>query len=168
MQPLILRSRAGHGLERPLLTHVVDYPHDATRFLPQPDGTARFGRVEDGIVRALEAPSALAWLSGERGDETGEEHPLDAVTLLAPVPEPPSVRDFYAFEGHVAAGWRRRGGEIPDGLVRGARVLLLEPRVDPRPGRAVKRPEATRDARLRARDRRGDRRRRRDRGVHAA
>lgn len=26
---------------------------------------------------------------------------------------PPSIRDFFAFEGHVAAGWRRRGGDIP-------------------------------------------------------
>jgi len=26
---------------------------------------------------------------------------------------PPSIRDFMAYEGHTAAGWRRRGGEIP-------------------------------------------------------
>ena len=31
-----------------------------------------------------------------------------------PVLRPPSVRDFYAFEGHVRTMWERRGGEIPE------------------------------------------------------
>lgn len=111
----------------------------------QPDGTARFGRVEDDIVRALEAPSALAWLSGERGYETGEEHPLDAVTLLAPVPEPPSVRDFYAYEGHVATGWRKRGGEIPDAWYEAPAFYFANPASVHGPGEPIKRPEATRE-----------------------
>ena len=111
----------------------------------QPDGTARFGRVEDGIVRALEAPSALAWLSGERGHETGEEHPLDAVTLLAPVPEPPSVRDFYAYEGHVATGWRKRGGAIPDAWYEAPAFYFANPASVHGPGEPIKRPEATRE-----------------------
>lgn len=33
--------------------------------------------------------------------------------LHAPVPNPPSIRDFYAFEQHVAAGYVKRGREIP-------------------------------------------------------
>ena len=33
--------------------------------------------------------------------------------LLAPVLEPPSIRDFYAFEAHVAAGYRTRGRDVP-------------------------------------------------------
>lgn len=33
--------------------------------------------------------------------------------LSAPLPDPPSIRDFYAFEQHVAAGYTRRGREIP-------------------------------------------------------
>src|SRR5688500_7423819 len=27
-------------------------------------------------------------------------------TLAAPIPDPPSIRDFFAFEQHVAAGYR--------------------------------------------------------------
>ena len=30
-----------------------------------------------------------------------------------PVPDPPSIRDFYAFEQHVASGYRKRGRVIP-------------------------------------------------------
>ncbi len=31
-----------------------------------------------------------------------------------PILRPPSVRDFYAFEGHVRTMWERRGGEVPE------------------------------------------------------
>jgi fumarylacetoacetate (FAA) hydrolase len=41
--------------------------------------------------------------------------PLDEVRLLAPVPTPPAVRDFYAFEAHVATARRTRGLDMdPD------------------------------------------------------
>jgi fumarylacetoacetate (FAA) hydrolase len=41
---------------------------------------------------------------------------LDARALAfgSPVLQPPSLRDFYAFEGHVRTMWERRGGEVPD------------------------------------------------------
>ncbi|HWQ13776.1 MAG TPA: fumarylacetoacetate hydrolase family protein [Roseiflexaceae bacterium] len=39
--------------------------------------------------------------------------PLDEVRLLAPLPRPPSLRDFYAFEEHVAASYRLRGRPVP-------------------------------------------------------
>ncbi len=38
--------------------------------------------------------------------------PADMLTLLSPVPEPPSVRDFYAFEQHVKAARARRNAEM--------------------------------------------------------
>lgn len=45
----------------------------------------------------------------------GEPEPLSEVRLLAPVPEPPSIRDFYAFEAHVATARRARGLDMePD------------------------------------------------------
>ena len=31
-----------------------------------------------------------------------------------PILRPPSLRDFYAFEGHVRTMWERRGGEVPE------------------------------------------------------
>jgi 2-keto-4-pentenoate hydratase/2-oxohepta-3-ene-1,7-dioic acid hydratase in catechol pathway len=48
-----------------------------------------------------------------RGD--GEPVPVGGVRLLAPVVEPPSIRDFYAFEQHVRTARARRGREMdPD------------------------------------------------------
>ncbi len=35
-----------------------------------------------------------------------------------PVLRPPSLRDFYAFEGHVATMWARRGTPVPDAWYR--------------------------------------------------
>jgi len=39
--------------------------------------------------------------------------PLDEVRLVAPLPRPPSLRDFYAFEQHVATASRNRGRDVP-------------------------------------------------------
>jgi len=39
--------------------------------------------------------------------------PLDEVRLVAPLPQPPSLRDFYAFEQHVATANRNRGRNVP-------------------------------------------------------
>ena len=40
---------------------------------------------------------------------------LDAIQALAPIPRPPTVRDFYAFEQHVRTARQRRGLEMdPD------------------------------------------------------
>lgn len=64
-----------------------------------------------GELRVLAARSMLAWLEGEGREPTGETLPLDG-PLAAPVPEPPSFRDFYAFEGHATTGARLRGVEL--------------------------------------------------------
>ena len=39
----------------------------------------------------------------------GEPVPVREVRLLTPIPAPPSIRDFYAFEAHVATARRTRG-----------------------------------------------------------
>lgn len=44
--------------------------------------------------------------------DAGEPEPLADVSVLAPVPEPPSIRDFYAFEAHVATARASRGLEM--------------------------------------------------------
>jgi fumarylacetoacetate (FAA) hydrolase len=83
-----------------------------------PHGSTRVGRLDgdgdDGRVIELAAPTMLDWLRGDGHAPTGRDHAIADVLLLAPVPEPPSVRDFFAYEGHVATGWRLRGGEIPE------------------------------------------------------
>jgi 2-keto-4-pentenoate hydratase/2-oxohepta-3-ene-1,7-dioic acid hydratase in catechol pathway len=37
----------------------------------------------------------------------------DQIRLIAPLPDPPSLRDFIAFEDHIAATSKRRGQPIP-------------------------------------------------------
>lgn len=58
-------------------------------------------------------------------DEHGNAGPDDDLVLDAadlrfgpPLQRPPSFRDFYAFEGHVATMWARRGNPIPDAWYR--------------------------------------------------
>ena len=75
-------------------------------------GTRLVGRLDGDRVRVLAAPDMVGYLAGDGRDETGEAIPFAELRVLAPVPDPPSIRDFYAFEGHVAAGARRRGREI--------------------------------------------------------
>ena len=70
------------------------------------------GRVEGDRVIRLDAPTLAAVIGGGEAPDL-DELALDDVRLLAPIPEPPSVRDFYAFEQHVANARARRGGEVP-------------------------------------------------------
>jgi fumarylacetoacetate (FAA) hydrolase len=74
------------------------------------EGRTAPGRVEGERVIELGAPTLAAWLSAG-GTDVGE-HPLTAVRLLPPIPVPPSVRDFYAFERHVRTARAQRGLEI--------------------------------------------------------
>jgi fumarylacetoacetate (FAA) hydrolase len=68
------------------------------------------GRIEGDRVVELGAPSLVAWLV-EGGGEVGD-HEVGDVRLRAPVPHPPAVRDFYAFERHVATARAQRGLEM--------------------------------------------------------
>jgi fumarylacetoacetate (FAA) hydrolase len=68
----------------------------------------------DGAV-GQDALVAIAMARPDVPAAVGEPEPLDRVRLLAPVPEPPSIRDFYAFEAHVATARRSRGLDMePD------------------------------------------------------
>jgi fumarylacetoacetate (FAA) hydrolase len=76
----------------------------------QAEGRSAPGRVEGERVVELGAPSLAAWLA--KGGEDVAEHALAEVRLLAPILRPPSVRDFYAFERHVASARAQRGLEM--------------------------------------------------------
>jgi fumarylacetoacetate (FAA) hydrolase len=102
------------------------------------------GEVEDDRVHQLAAASMLDWLGGEGHSRSGEDHALADVALLAPVPDPPSVRDFFAYEGHVAAGFRRRGHDrIPEQWYAAPVFYFSNPASIHGPGEAVKRPAST-------------------------
>jgi fumarylacetoacetate (FAA) hydrolase len=75
------------------------------------DGRLAPGRIEGERVVELGAPSLADWLGS--GGEDVAEHALETVRLRAPIPQPPSVRDFYAFEQHVATARATRGLEVP-------------------------------------------------------
>ena len=86
----------------------------------------RTGLVVDSLVHALPAGETLLGLLGDDGerladaarrarDDPADVAGVDEVTLCAPVPRPPTVRDFYAFEQHVKTARQRRGLEMdPD------------------------------------------------------
>jgi 2-keto-4-pentenoate hydratase/2-oxohepta-3-ene-1,7-dioic acid hydratase in catechol pathway len=85
-------------------------------------GRERSGVVVDDRLHALEPGvrllDVLETLSeaGERAMAAPEDvFDMAEVTLLAPIPRPPSIRDFYAFEQHAAVARKRRGLEMdPD------------------------------------------------------
>jgi len=84
------------------------------------------GLVVGDRVHSLPERPALVELLGEGGEKLdnaaqralrvpGEVFARDEVVLHAPIPNPPSVRDFYAFEQHVKTARARRGLEMnPD------------------------------------------------------
>ena len=107
--------------------------HDTAR-------TTRVGELEAEEVYELAATSMLEWLAGEGRKRTGVEHPLTEVGLLAPVSEPPSVRDFFAYEEHAAAGWRLRGADLPPAWYEAPVFYFTNPASILGPGEEVTRP----------------------------
>jgi len=88
------------------------------------DEQIRTGRLIGDSVHAAPAGVGLRDQLGDDGEalhrfgEALERHPaevlpLATVSLLPPIPDPPSFRDFYAFENHARAGRRSRGQELP-------------------------------------------------------
>jgi fumarylacetoacetate (FAA) hydrolase len=73
------------------------------------------GSIVGDEVRRLPAPTLRDYLSDpdHRPADSGPAFPLAQVQLLAPIPDPPSVRDFFAFEAHVATARANRGAQVP-------------------------------------------------------
>ena len=108
-----------------------------------PDGERFVGELESDTVHRLAADSIIDWLSGAGRERAGQAHELAGVQMLAPVPEPPSVRDFYAFERHVAAGARLRGQEIAPHWYEAPAFYFSNPASIRGPGEPVRRPRAS-------------------------
>ncbi len=84
----------------------------------------RVGLVDGETIRGVRGVSSLIELLGDdaerlarAGDEARRDPlevlKLDTAELAAPIPAPPSVRDFMAFEEHVANARSRTGGVDP-------------------------------------------------------
>jgi fumarylacetoacetate (FAA) hydrolase len=98
--------------------------------------------LEDGTIAELEASDMIEWLAGSGRTRTSRTHRLDDVTLRAPVPVPPAIRDFYAYEGHVRAGFARRGHDsIPDAWYEAPVFYFSNPASVRGPGEEVRRPD---------------------------
>jgi fumarylacetoacetate (FAA) hydrolase len=98
------------------------------------------GELAGDEIRVAAATSIVEWLAGGGREEVRRIAAAD-VALRACVPDPPSIRDFFAFEGHVAAGWRRRGGEIPEYWYQAPAFYFSNPAGVIGPGDLVRRPD---------------------------
>src|SRR5262245_20625188 len=78
--------------------------------------------LDDHLARGLRVESLGELVEGftPRGEPDEDDAVLDGVDLAfgPPILRPPSLRDFYAFEGHVATMWRRRDQEVPEAWYR--------------------------------------------------
>ncbi|MFL5929189.1 MAG: fumarylacetoacetate hydrolase family protein [Gaiellaceae bacterium] len=71
------------------------------------------GRIDGDRVIQLAAQTLQAFFTGGGTAREHAEYALEDVVLRAPVLHPPAVRDFMAFEQHVANARRQRGSDVP-------------------------------------------------------
>jgi 2-keto-4-pentenoate hydratase/2-oxohepta-3-ene-1,7-dioic acid hydratase in catechol pathway len=117
-----------------------------------PEGRERVGLVQgDSIVSLPAGQRMLDLLASEGGLEAAAERwtrrepdfALGSVKLLAPVPNPPSIRDFYAFEQHVRTARQRRGLEMDPDWYELPVFYFTNPAAVLGPGEVVRMPPGT-------------------------
>jgi 2-keto-4-pentenoate hydratase/2-oxohepta-3-ene-1,7-dioic acid hydratase in catechol pathway len=81
-------------------------PADMLEFLDEGATALRYA------AEAIEAYGREMPAAGIDGETL--RHRPDEVRLLAPLPNPRSLRDFYAFEDHVKKGFEKRGEPMPE------------------------------------------------------
>ncbi len=90
-------------------------------YLSPTDGAEHVGLVVEDALRGLPDPRLVDLLAPERlADAAERAHrapfevlALDDAELRAPIPVPPSIRDFMAFEAHVRTAYQALGREVP-------------------------------------------------------
>lgn len=98
---------ASHGDPRPYRMASVLCPDNMLEYLE--GGTGTFAVAQ----KVLDAVKSVPGQFPKGPDGQTILFAADAVKLLPPLPNPRSIRDFYAFEQHVKTGFERRGGTIP-------------------------------------------------------
>ena len=76
--------------------------------------------LDEHLARGLRVEALADVVDGYAAADEDDEAVLDADDLVfgPPILQPPSLRDFYAFEGHVRTMWERRGGTVPEAWYR--------------------------------------------------
>jgi fumarylacetoacetate (FAA) hydrolase len=101
------------------------------------------GRIDGDRVVQLAAQTLQSFFTGGGNAREHAEYALEDVDLLAPVLHPPSVRDFMAFEAHVANARRQRGAEVPREWYEIPVFYFSNPAAIYGPGQEVPYPEGT-------------------------
>ena len=72
------------------------------------------------LALGLRVEALAELVEGFQPRDEDDDAVLDAADLVfgPPILDPPSLRDFYAFERHVRTMWERRGGEVPEAWYR--------------------------------------------------
>ena len=92
-------------------------------YLSPADSREHVGLLHEGTVRGLPGPGTLTGLLGDHGQRLEQARgqamhdpvevvPVSAVRFVAPVPRPPSIRDFMAFEEHVRTSATALGHDV--------------------------------------------------------
>src|SRR4051794_12346041 len=76
--------------------------------------------LDDHLGRGLRVAALADLVERFAARDEDDDAVLDRadVRFGPPVLRPLSLRDFYAFEGHVRTMWERRGGEVPEAWYR--------------------------------------------------
>ncbi|MET0147550.1 MAG: fumarylacetoacetate hydrolase family protein [Acidimicrobiales bacterium] len=80
-----------------------------------PDGSVVVAEVTEDGYRPVtaDAPGAVLGVLADRPDADADAVPTSEVTVLNPLPDPPSVRDFMIFEDHARNARVGTGTEVP-------------------------------------------------------
>lgn len=100
------RRLAERGEAQPY--RLADATVPATMLALLQGGASAMAAAREAFDDAVQAGARIAGPDGET-----ILYALDRVRLLAPLPDPPSLRDFIAFEAHIAATSKKRGQPIP-------------------------------------------------------
>jgi 2-keto-4-pentenoate hydratase/2-oxohepta-3-ene-1,7-dioic acid hydratase in catechol pathway len=101
---------ARKGEVRPSTLADVLVPDSLLEFLRGGDTSMGFARA---TLAALEQECAGGRLPPTGLNDETLVYGAGSVRMRPPLPEPPSVRDFYAFEAHVKKGFEKRGEPMP-------------------------------------------------------